>query len=143
MSTGLGYRRKDLQELAEAKLVDAFILADAGRYSNAYYLAGYAIELALKACISRQFMAETIPDPALARRVYDHDFAKLVGLAGLSNSLTAAKLTDPAFGANWSTVAEWSEASRYEGTDRYSCELMLAAVRNEPSGVLTWLKKHW
>jgi hypothetical protein len=143
VSTGLGYRRRDLQGLAEAKLFDALILADAGRYSNAYYLAGYSIELALKACISRQFMAETIPDPALARRVYDHDFGKLVGLAGLSDSLNAAKIADPTFGANWSTVAEWSEASRYEDTDRYSCGLMLEAVRNEPSGVLTWRKKHW
>ena len=143
MSSGLGYGRKDLQGLAEAKLFDAVILANAGRHSNAYYLAGYAIELALKACISRQFLAETIPDPALARRVYDHDFGKLVGLAGLSHSLNAAKLADPAFGAHWSTVAEWTEGSRYETADRYSCELMLEAVRNEPSGVLTWLKKHW
>ena len=49
-----GYKRVDLQALAQAKLDDAKLLFDNGRFSNAYYLAGYAVELGLKACIARQ-----------------------------------------------------------------------------------------
>ena len=143
MSSGLGYRRSDLQKLAEAKLADAVLLADNGRFSNAYYLAGYAIELGLKACISRQFTAETIPDPTLVRKLYDHDLTRLVGLAGLSGSLRGRQTEDPLFAANWSTVAEWTEGTRYEMVDKYACGLMIEAVRHPTNGVLTWLKQHW
>jgi hypothetical protein len=58
----LGLKGTNLKALAQAKLDDAILLFDNKRYSNAYYLAGYAIELALKACIAKQFVADTIPD---------------------------------------------------------------------------------
>jgi hypothetical protein len=143
LTSGIGYRRADLQTLAEAKLADSVLLAAHGGFSNAYYLGGYAIEFALKSCISRQFLGETIPDPSLVRKVYDHDFSKLIGVAGLTGALREKQTGDGAFAANWSTVAEWSEAIRYESVDRYSCDLMLQAIRNDPSGVLLWLKQHW
>jgi HEPN domain-containing protein len=44
-----------LIELAEAKLEDAKLLLSAGRADNAYYLAGYAVELMLKAILSGRF----------------------------------------------------------------------------------------
>lgn len=143
MTGGLGYRRGDLQQLSRAKLEDALILARAGRYSNAYYLAGYAVELALKTCISRQFLAETIPDPELARRVFDHDLGKLVTLAGLSSALKEKVATDRNFAANWSTVTEWKVESRYEVADRYSCAVLLDAIQDHKSGVLAWLSQYW
>jgi HEPN domain-containing protein len=40
-----------LIELAEAKLEDAKLLLGAGRAANACYLAGYAVELMLKAIV--------------------------------------------------------------------------------------------
>ena len=84
---GQGHRRADLQKLAEVKLADAILLAENGRYSNAYYLAGYAIELAIKSCIAKQFNAETIPDPKLVQRLYTHHLSELIGLAGLAAAL--------------------------------------------------------
>ncbi len=48
--------------LAAAKCEDATLLLAHARFSSAYYLAGYALELALKACIAKQFAAEVIPD---------------------------------------------------------------------------------
>jgi HEPN domain-containing protein len=47
--------RVRLIELAEAKLEDAKRLLDTGRSNNAYYLAGYAVELMLKALVSGRF----------------------------------------------------------------------------------------
>ena len=41
--------RKTLQALAEGKLDDALLLLRNNRCSNAYYLAGYALELGFKA----------------------------------------------------------------------------------------------
>jgi HEPN domain-containing protein len=45
--------RWDLQKLAEDRLLDAEALLAAGRWSAAYYLAGYAVECAIKACIAK------------------------------------------------------------------------------------------
>ena len=44
-----------LIELSDSKLEDAKLLRNAGRSDNAYYLAGYAVELMLKAILSGQF----------------------------------------------------------------------------------------
>jgi hypothetical protein len=52
----------DLQQLAELRLMDAVLLHENARYSSAYYLSGYAVELALKACIARQIVQNMIPD---------------------------------------------------------------------------------
>jgi HEPN domain-containing protein len=45
--------RRDLQRLALARVTDARVLFAAGRYDAAYYLAGLAVECALKARIAR------------------------------------------------------------------------------------------
>jgi hypothetical protein len=63
-----GLKRTDLQALARAKFNDAELLFQHGRFSNAYYLAGYTIEIGLKACIAAQVSAETIPDKAFLIR---------------------------------------------------------------------------
>ncbi|MEA2988324.1 MAG: hypothetical protein QOG83_1035, partial [Alphaproteobacteria bacterium] len=57
--------RNTLQVLALAKVDDARLLFENQRYSNAYYLYGYGVELGLKACIARQILAETIPDKTI------------------------------------------------------------------------------
>ena len=43
----------DLQDLAELRIKEARILLDAGSYPGAFYLAGYSVECALKACIAK------------------------------------------------------------------------------------------
>ena len=50
-------KRNELQELASERLKEAQALLGAGFWSGAYYLSGYSIEFALKACIARQFQA--------------------------------------------------------------------------------------
>ncbi|RCR70169.1 HEPN domain-containing protein [Larkinella punicea] len=40
--------KADLKRIAQARLHDAKVLLDAGRYDGATYLCGYAIELGLK-----------------------------------------------------------------------------------------------
>ena len=44
--------KKDLETLSETRLDDAVQLFQTARYSAAYYLSGYAIELGIKACIA-------------------------------------------------------------------------------------------
>jgi len=123
-----GYRRADLQRLAESKLEDARLLLVNQRWFSAYYLAGYAVEFGLKACIARQFAADTIPELPFVKEVYTHDLEKLAKHAGLATALRARGAASPRFAGNWATVLEWSESVRYMSIDSYSASLMLVAV---------------
>jgi HEPN domain-containing protein len=140
---GPGQKRGDLQANAQAKLDDAMILLRRGRYSNAYYLAGYAVEIGLKACIAAQIDAETIPDKAFIRNIFSHQFRVLVGLAGLAGSLKDEEDKDQAFAANWALTSQWEPDTRYETVDPTMAQLFIQAIAHPKSGVLQWIKTHW
>jgi HEPN domain-containing protein len=67
--------RATFQQLAEERLAEARALLETGHPSGAYYLAGYAIECALKARIAADFRADEIPDLRRVRDIYVHDQA--------------------------------------------------------------------
>jgi HEPN domain-containing protein len=79
--------KKVLQALAEARVADARTLLRGKRFDAAYYLAGYAIECALKACIATKTKRHDFPDKDFAREVYTHNLADLVRIAGLKETL--------------------------------------------------------
>ncbi|MGO3745462.1 MAG: HEPN domain-containing protein [Alcaligenes aquatilis] len=137
---GFGLKRADLQAMAEAKLVDANILYHNARYSSAYYLAGYAVEFALKSCISRQMAREVIPDKSFVTRIYTHQLTELVKLAGLESDL---KRQASEFEVNWAITKDWSEQSRYEVMQQADAQYLLEAITNESHGVMQWIKRHW
>jgi putative lipase involved disintegration of autophagic bodies len=141
--TGLGYKRADLQAHAQAKLDDALLLLGNGRYSNAYYLAGYAVEIALKACIAAQFAADVIPDKGFVNSIYQHSLKNLVGAAGLSAEHRDEQDRDSNFAANWALVAQWSPDNRYDSTDAMTAQAMITAIADPKSGVLKWIKAYW
>jgi hypothetical protein len=140
---GLGHKRSSLQSLAQTKLDDAIILLNHKRFSNAFYLAGYTIELGLKACIAAQFTVDTIPDKGFVDKIYSHDLKQLVKLAGLATELQQAEDRDVNFAANWAIAAQWSESSRYEPQDAMSAQALIAAINDQNSGVLQWIKNYW
>lgn len=64
--------RRTFQQLSATRLADARALLAARRYA-AYYLAGYAVECALKACIAKQTRRYDFPpDPRSVSRIYTH-----------------------------------------------------------------------
>jgi len=80
--------REDFQKLTQERLKDAEALLRQQRYSAAYYLCGYAVECALKACIAKQTKEfDFPPDPATIREIYVHDLEKLTKSAGLGADL--------------------------------------------------------
>src|SRR5258708_24343248 len=85
----------DLEALAETRLQDAILLFREGRASSAYYLAGYAVELALKACVAKAFQPNAIPDKAFVNEIYTHSLEKLLSTAGLSPLFSVDSKTDP------------------------------------------------
>jgi hypothetical protein len=138
-----GLKRADLQAIAQSKIDDAILLSANGRFSNAYYLSGYSVEIGLKACIAAQVSAETIPDKAFLRGVLNHQFPLLIGLAGLAGPLKEQQDKDAQFASYWAIVNEWSPDCRYETKDSMSAQLMVQSVSHPDSGVLKWIKAHW
>jgi hypothetical protein len=67
--------RLTFQQLAETRLLDAKALFQAGRFDAAYYLAGYVVECALKACIAKKTREHDFPDRD-ANKYYIHNLTR-------------------------------------------------------------------
>jgi hypothetical protein len=65
--------RTDLQKLSRMRVKEAKALLDAGQSCGAYYLTGYAVECALKACIAKQVRRNDFPDKRTVTESYTHD----------------------------------------------------------------------
>ncbi|MBI2843760.1 MAG: HEPN domain-containing protein [Armatimonadetes bacterium] len=136
--------RSDFQHLTTVRLREAKVLLDNGCYEGAYYLAGYAVECALKACISKKTNQYDFPDKDLAFQAYTHNLKDLVKLAGLEQERNNQETLFHEFKLNWSAVKDWSEHCRYmiSVSDTLATTLYLAII-DDKNGVLTWLKKYW
>ena len=135
--------KKDLEFLADTRLDDAVHLFHGARYSAAYYLSGYTVELAIKACIAGVFHANVIPDKSFVNAVYSHKLDDLLGLAGIKKALQDDMSKDPILAAAWGVTSKWTETSRYVMWDQFAAASIINAVGDQQHGVLTWLKRHW
>lgn len=135
--------KDDLQRLAEMRLEDATLLLKANKASSAYYLAGYAVELGLKACISKLFQNNVIPDKSFVNAIYTHSLENLMSTSGLLPQLKADMKADPVFGSYWGIVTKWKESSRYEFWDPVSAANLIKAIVDKDHGVFPWVKKRW
>jgi HEPN domain-containing protein len=141
--------RSDLKRLAEMRLSDAKSLLDTRRNNaGAYYMAGYAVECAIKACIARNQGQYPFPQKLREKDVnsqyYTHDVEVLMDTAGLRPQLSAECLVNPVLQANWALVGSWNEQFRYEtAISRKQAENLIKAIEDPKDGVLAWLKNHW
>jgi len=136
--------RQDFKRLAEQRVRDAEVLLAGRRYAAAYYLCGYAVECALKACIAKQTRRSEFPDRERVNKSWTHDLNVLVKLAELEASRNRRRDNDRVFRLNWHTVEDWSEQGRYEhGVTRQQAADLYNAVTNRNHGVLTWLTNFW
>lgn len=113
-------------------------MADAGHPCGAYYLAGYALECALKARIASRFREDEIPDRALVNSIYTHELTTLFRLAGLESELEDAIELDVELGRRWAIVKKWSEQTRYAIWTDDDASGMIDAIE----GMLAWLTNH-
>jgi hypothetical protein len=135
--------RNDLRKFAMKRVRESFILLRNKQYSGAYYLAGYAIECSLKACIARQTKRNDFPDKRLANECYSHNLEKLLKIAGLEHDLQNTIQNNPPFEISWAVTKDWSEESRYQIKSRQEAFDIYQAITNEEHGVLEWIKQHW
>jgi HEPN domain-containing protein len=136
--------RIDLQKLSELRIQEAQILLKAASYPGAYYLAGYAVECGLKACIEKQTKQYDFPDKELVNKSYTHDLKQLLEAAQLKYQLASDMKSNKQLEAFWASVVNWDESRRYElGVTRKEAEDLCQAVSDPTNGVLQWLKKLW
>jgi HEPN domain-containing protein len=137
--------RNDFKQLVERRIAEAKVLLDNSHWDGAYYLAGYAVECAIKACIAKQTKRHDFPpDRRTVDKIYSHDLEDLISLAKLRNDLTNEQNQNPQFGTNWNVVKDWSEQSRYRTTTTQgAAQDLYEAITNRKNGVLRWLKKYW
>jgi HEPN domain-containing protein len=136
--------REDLQKISRTRVEEAQTLLDAGHYPGAYYLMGYAVECALKACVAKQVKQYDFPDKKVATEAFTHDLEKLVKVAGLGPDLEKDRESNAALDENWTVVRDWDESARYkmnitsaQGRDLYR------ACTERHNGILSWIEKRW
>ncbi len=134
--------RKAFQQLAAVRLREAKVLLSANCPDGAYYLAGYAVEFTLKACIAKQTERHDFPDLERARDSYTHNAKKLIVTAGLESALADA-VRQSEFGRRWRIVTQWNEESRYSSHSAQEAQDLIEAIENRRHGILQWLRKHY
>lgn len=136
--------RQDLQLLSSTRRREAKALLDNGSFAGSYYLMGYSVECAIKACIAKQTQRYEFPDKQRANQSFQHDLTALLQTAGLSGALKTATAASPALSDNWAVAKDWSEQSRYTlSTTEAQARDLYSACAARTHGLLPWLKKYW
>lgn len=135
--------RTDFQEIAEIRLRESRALLAAGLSEGAYYLAGYAVECALKACIAKRTRKHDFPDKKLVNDSHTHNLKILLQLAELKAEMDAVIDADPGMESELDRVQEWSETSRYQRKTDQEAQALLKAIEDGKGGLLPWIRLHW
>jgi len=136
--------RQDFQRLARVRLEKARALLTAGHSAGAFYLAGYAVECALKACIAKKTREHDFaPKPRVVNNMYSHDLKTLLQGADLGAALTRDAPQGSALDKNWAAVLLWSPESRYQIVPQQDAQDLYTAMADPAEGVLAWLQRNW
>ncbi len=138
--------RLQWQQLAERRLEDAKALLVTRRWSAAYYLAGYAVEGGLKACVLARVAAapEVIfGDRRFSEKCWTHGLLELVKLADLEAVRLADMAANPALAGNWFTALKWTENTRYQTVSYNEARKLYKAIASNRNGVMRWIRSHW
>lgn len=109
--------QSDIVKLASAKFGAAENLLKNGFPDDAYYLAGYTVELLLKAMVCKtlrvdDFFAFDKAKKELYKPYKVHNYEELILLSGIYPEFEA-NLKDLTFKGHWSIIRTWSEETRY------------------------------
>ena len=135
--------RAGFQQLAELRLREAEALLAAGLPDGAYYLAGYSVECALKACIAKRTQLHDFPEKKLVNDSHTHNLKELLRLAELKTELDSVLDADPEMRSNLETVQDWSETARYQRKTVLDTIALLTAIESQEGGLLPWIRQRW
>ena len=137
----------ELQQLALTRLEEVKALSEKGLYDGAFYLAGYVVELALKARICTHLEVDNYLDSGeISRSFKTHNLKNLLILSGLQGKFSREISKNFELLKNWSLILDWTAEHRYKllsSSSRKELQGIINALDNKNNGVLTWIKKHW
>lgn len=133
--------RKSFQDLAHRRIREARVLYAARQYSGAYYLAGYAVECALKAAICKTIRKHHFPDKD-SSKLYTHNLKDLKTKAAFTDWDTSVA-ADPQLEVNWNNILLWNESTRYSRTKSVTARDLIASIDGGPSSFLQWVATRW
>ena len=121
------------------------MLLDAQRWSGAFYLAGYAMECGLKACVLAfvERTGEIFRDKDFSKNCFTHNLTQIIRVAGLVEVHNDWLKTNPGFAGFWGVAKDWTEVSRYQQTTEIAAKELYEAITSVPDGVLPWIRTHW
>ena len=135
--------RSDFQKLAELRVREAKKLLENNCFEGAYYLLGYAVECAFKACIAKQTKRYDFPDKN-ASKLYTHVLTDLLSYSGLKQLHRSEIKNNKTFELNWAIVKDWRADKRYSiGITEQEVKDFHSAVLTRTNGVFAWLRKQW
>ena len=144
-----------IRNLAALRLEEAQILARNGKPDGAFYLAGYSVELALKAKVAELLGLPGIFDEQntaqqftglneLRRLVKTHNLTLLLVMSGLKPAFDQLRITDVRFAtvANW--LNDWNEGLRYRSPGSVTSTGVAHFIVSlaETNGILQWIERH-
>jgi HEPN domain-containing protein len=136
--------RTELQRLARDRARDAKVLLTGRRWSAAYYMAGYAVECALKSCVIKFLQkSDKFPERKFSEQCWTHNLDLLLRLSGLESELGEAFESDPELSVHWVAVRDWNESSRYKRVSKAKSLRLFKAITDAKHGVLPWLARRW
>jgi hypothetical protein len=136
-----------LEDLSTERLEEAKILLQNQHYDGAYYLAGYALEMALKARICTNLDRNDYPENENFKQAFKtHHLDDLLKLSGLYEELNRAKTSSQTLSTYWSLVTDWNESFRYKPVGTQSQQYVqkfITALEDPQHGILTWIRQRW
>ena len=147
----------EIKKLAYERLNEAKILCDAGKYDGAFYLAGYSIELMLKAKVCEQMGIDNLFDfdekkfsthgvSDIRQALKTHDIAVLLMLSGLKIKFDKAKIDNQVLFKTSALLFEssgkclWNEQMRYQLNSQNADNVqVLIELLDHEKGLLKWI----
>lgn len=148
---------KEIRDLAYQRLKEAEILYKNGMCDGAFYLAGYSVELMLKAKICDRLgipniFDETNADPNSIKGISEirkplktHNLFTLLIFSGLKVKFDNDKATNKDLAkANSLLFNAWDENARYKPCGHMSDQDVqkLIDLLTGPNGILTWIEQN-
>jgi hypothetical protein len=147
----------EILKLSNQRLAEASVLYSNGMFDGAFYLAGYSVELALKAKICERMGVPNLFDESdasvnsikgigeIRKTLKTHNLFTLLIFSGLKLKFDAEKAANKEFAkANSLLFTAWDENARYK-----PCGHMLPGdvdkminLLSGPNGILSWIEKN-
>lgn len=137
---------REIVKISELRLKEANILFDNDCFDGSIYLAGYSVELLLKAKIAQLLDLDSLFVSVGKEKLKPFRIHKLTDLAlyaGLHKQISEE--TDETFKEYWSLVySQWSEDLRYSkcGTcSKTRAKNFIKAIEDNSNGIKKWIEE--